>query len=276
MRCEDTTAHLADYLTDTLPDRELHALRAHMAECAACREGMAALDDTWQMLGSVPSEPVDSVAMRARFDAMLAGYQQGRGETSPTQVRDFVAVWWRSRLALQGLAAAMMLLIGVAIGRQLNPAATSPAASTPEAQLAALRREVGDMREMVSLSLLQHQSATDRLQGVAWTGRIDQPGQEVVAALLDTLMHDPNVNVRLATIDALERFADREVVRRGALQALPEQTSPLVQIALIDFAVETVGADSAGALRLLSEDTITDSAVRTHAARRLEQLGAKS
>jgi hypothetical protein len=276
MRCEDTTAHLADYLAGTLGDRELQAIREHMAGCAACRDEFAALDDTWQMLGTLPAEPADSAAMRARFDAVLAGYAQGRGERLSTRVRHFAGVWWRPRLALQGLAAAAVLMIGVAIGRQLDRPPAPPAASIPDSQLAALRHEIGEMREMVSLSLLQHQSATDRLQGVAWTGRVDQPGNEVVAALLDTLMHDPNVNVRLASIDALERFADRDVVRRGALKALPEQTSPLVQIALIDFAVESVGADSAGALRVLSENTATDADVRTHAARRLGQLGAKS
>jgi hypothetical protein len=70
------------------------------------------------------------------------------------------------------------------------------------------------LREMVSLSLMQQQSASDRLKGVSWTGQLDRPSGEVVAALLDALMHDPNVNVRLATIDALERFASREDVRR--------------------------------------------------------------
>jgi hypothetical protein len=247
-----------------------------MAGCAACREEIAGLDDTWTMLGRVPSEPIDSAALRARFDAALDGYRHGRGERQPALVRDLVAAWWRQRVTRQVFAAAAMLMIGVAIGRQLVPSAASPAASTPEAQLAALRREVGDMREMVSLSLMQHQSATDRLQGVAWTGRIDRPGHEVVTALLDTLLHDPNVNVRLASIDALKRFADSDAVRRKTLQALPEETSPLVQIALIDFAVENVGTDSAGTLRKLSEDAVTDVAVRAHAAKRLDQMEARS
>ena len=54
------------------------------------------------------------------------------------------------------------------------------------------------MREMLMLSLMQQQSATERLRGVSGSMQIDQPGTEIVRALLETFMHDPNVNVRLA------------------------------------------------------------------------------
>jgi HEAT repeat protein len=128
------------------------------------------------------------------------------------------------------------------------------------------------MRQMVTLSLMQQQSASERLKGVTWTGQIDQPGSEVVTALLDTLMHDPNVNVRLASVDALRRFAERESVRRGAADALPRQTSPLVQIALIDFLVDVGGRESSTTFRGLSQDPMLDQAVRERAAWALQQV----
>ena len=91
------------------------------------------------------------------------------------------------------------------------------------------------MREMVALSLLQQQgSAVERLRGVSFIQHIDAPSSTVLTALLDTLAHDPNPNVRLATIDALREFAGQEGVRTGLVQALRTQPSPLVQIALID------------------------------------------
>ena len=76
------------------------------------------------------------------------------------------------------------------------------------------------MRQMLMLSLMQQQSATERLRGVSGSVQIDQPGAEIVRALLETLMHDPNVNVRLACVDALRRFSEQDVVRRGTVQAL--------------------------------------------------------
>jgi hypothetical protein len=81
------------------------------------------------------------------------------------------------------------------------------------------------------------------------------------------------VNVRLAAIDALKPLAAREQVRRGAIDALPRQTSPLVQIALIDFIVEKSGREATDTLRQLSSDPMLDQAVRARAARGLQQIG---
>jgi HEAT repeat protein len=79
-------------------------------------------------------------------------------------------------------------------------------------------------------------------------------------------MHDPNVNVRLAAVDALRRFGERQVVRSGALQALNGQESPLVQVALIDFLVELQDKESIGTLQKLAQDGHVDETVRMRAA----------
>ena len=102
----------------------------------------------------------------------------------------------------------------------------------------------------------------------------DQPGNEVVSALIDTLMHDANVNVRLASIDALKRFAEREVVRSAAVRALDTQESPLVQMALIDFVVETQDREALEALRRLSRDDEANEAVRARASWGINHLEA--
>ena len=206
--------------------------------------------------------------MRARFDAAIAEHdgrldERFRLEAQPVA---YPARGWRAR-SLAPASAAAALLVGILVGRQM----TRPLLHDPE--ISALRQEVHDMREKITLSLMQQASASERLKGVTSTERMDQPGSEVVMALLDTLMHDPNVNVRLASVDALKRFAERDVVRRGAIDALPQQTSPLVQIALIDFLVEVNGRDSAGTLRRLSQDLMLDEVVRTRAARGLKQVG---
>jgi HEAT repeat protein len=156
----------------------------------------------------------------------------------------------------------------VALGRQ-----TAPRPPAADSQIAALRHELRDMRQMVTLSLLQQQSASERLKGVTWTQQIDQPGIEITTALLDVLMHDPNDNVRLRTIDALKQFAGLESVRHGAVEALPRQTSPLVQVALMDFVMEVTGRDAADAIRRLSSDPMVNEAVRARAAQALANMG---
>ena len=136
-----------------------------------------------------------------------------------------------------------------------------------------LRQELRDTRQMVTLSLLQQQSASERLKGVSSSSQLEQPGSEVVSALVETLRHDPNVNVRLASVDALRRFGGRDAVRRDVVAALPQQESPLVQIALIDFLLEAQGPEAASVLRRLADDMMLDKAVRDRAARGLRQVG---
>lgn len=270
MECQDATAHIADYLAGTLSAEELEAIRVHAAACAACRDGLTAAEETWQQLGRISPVAPDVPAMRTRFDAALARYVEEVGDPTSHAPRA-AARQVPQRIALAALAAAV-LVIGIAIGRQTS----APAAPRADTQIAALREELGEMRQMMSLSLLQQQSATARLQGVVSTAQIEDPHGEVIVALLDTLMYDPNANVRLATVDALKRFMDREPVKQRTLDALPRQTSPLVQIALIDFVVESAGVESAEALRTLSKDPKVADAVRTRAAQRLRQLGARS
>src|SRR6266542_2243037 len=60
-------------------------------------------------------------------------------------------------------------------------------------------------------------------------------------------LHDPNVNVRLASVDALKRFSMQADVRLGTLRALTEASSPMLQVAIIDFMVETRDTGAVGA-----------------------------
>ena len=210
-----------------------------------------ALDTTWRMLGAIQAPAPDSDRMRARFDAVIDAVEM----TRPTRHTPYI---------LQGLAAAALVLIGIGIGRYTTGTSS---------EMTAMRSEMHDLREMVSLSLMQQQSASERIRGVTWTGQLDRPSSEIVSALLDALMHDQNVNVRLATIDALERFASRDDVRRGTIEAIERQPSPLVQIALIDFMVKTNERESAATLRRLAQDPQVNDAVRARAAWGLQQLG---
>jgi hypothetical protein len=228
------------------------------------------LEATWRMLGAIDAPAPDSDRMRVRLGAVVDAVEQAE-PPAPRRWFFHQSPGGRTRFyALQGLAAAAIFLVGIAIGRFATPAAT-PADSA--AEIAAVRSEMRELREMVSLSLMQQQSASDRLKGVTWTGQLDRPSGEVVSALLDALMHDPNVNVRLATIDALERFASRDDVRRAAIEAVTRQVSPLVQIALIDFLVKTNERQSAPTLRRLTQDPRVNDAVRSRAAWGLQQLG---
>lgn len=264
MRCAEVRERFADGLAGTLDARTAEALRDHLSTCAECQAEVAGLDALWTALDRVAVPMVPSSRMRERFSTMVAAeraLEEGRPASRPAGRR----AWTLSSLSggpfVQMALAASMLLVGVLIGRGWPAAQPVP----PQAEIAEVRSELRDMRQMLTLSLLQQQSATERLRGVNWTAQIDRPGNEVVTALLDTLLHDPNVNVRLAAIDALRRFSDRAEVRSGAREAVHDRAAPLLQVAAIDFMVETRDPEAPALFRQLAADTTVDEAVRGRA-----------
>ena len=132
------------------------------------------------------------------------------------------------------------------------------------------------MRQLVALSLMQQQSAGDRLRGVSWSYQVEPSDTEVLDALVTAVNHDPNVNVRLAAVDALRPFtgspSTHVTARNAVVQALPKQTAPIVQVALIDFLAELKERNAAPELRRLVSDPDIDSGVRKRAEWALERM----
>ena len=275
MECEQIRQRLADPLTGGADPADDPAVREHLARCEACRQEAVSIEQVWSDLDRIPAPAADSAAMRARFASMLEGYEHGRDGANASarwdRMNGWLARWWPRQPLVQLAAAAAVLVLGVVAGRAGR---TVPA--PPAEDIASIRSELREMRQMVSLSLMQQQSASDRLKGVTWSSTLEQPGGEVVSALLDTLLHDPNVNVRLASIDALARFADQQQVRQGAVDALQSASSPMVQIALIDFVVGARETGSIETLKKLAADPSLNEMVRTRASRGLDRFGAKS
>jgi hypothetical protein len=167
---------------------------------------------------------------------------------------------WNLRPALRWAQAgwvAALLLVGFLLGRYLPG---------PE------REELRAMRELLTLSLLNQQSASERLAGVSWSRNLQQPDAKVLGALVQALESDPDVNVRLAAVDALSRYSTQSLVKDQLVNALGRQTSPMVQIALIDLLVELGEKRSADTLRRLANDEKTNQYVRQRAEWGLKQV----
>ncbi len=57
--------------------------------------------------------------------------------------------------------------------------------------------------------------------------------RQIIEVLINILHDDSNVNVKIATIDALLKFPQNELIRTNLIQALGNEKTPLVQIKLI-------------------------------------------
>lgn len=257
MTCDEMPQYLADYLTGTLPPAVQPMFAAHLGTCAACREQAAEAQAVWKQLGALPV-PEPGPQVRERFYEMLAAES-----TAPSRIRfrDWLEQWVPLRQALQ-FGGALALGVACWIGGS-HFAAPKQTEQTP--QVVELRKEVDQMRQLVALSLLQQQSASDRMRGVNWSYRVDSDDTEVVKALLRTVDQDANVNVRLAAVDALQKFSGVDLVRQNLTQSLPKQDSPLVQIAIIDMLAQLRSRGAVSTLEKLSKDQSADPMVRQRA-----------
>lgn len=266
MACDEMTTLLPDLWAGTLSAGDRHTLEAHLATCAACRAEADELGRLWQRLGDVAEAgEAPSRSMRSTFAATLAAYAAGRDElgTRPPLVVPSARPAWVPWLG--AVAAAALLGVAFLGGLLVNRQQEAPAVQ-------ALHREVQTMRQMLALSLLQQQSANERLRGLSVSVQLDRPNETVLAALVATLTTDPNVNVRLSAVDALRAFANEAQVRDGLIEAVGHQESPLVQIALIDALAEIGEPRAPGVLRTLAGDDQADQAVRTRATEVLKQI----
>ncbi len=275
MSCEQLKSSFPEYWDGTLPLEERRALEAHFASCESCRREALELRDAWQALEGLPEEE-PSPMLRQRFDAMLEGWQVRERPVRPPRMyatSDRLR-WWPSPFVWSAgalAAAALLLAVGFLLGRD----ASSSASRT---EIAELRSELHGMRQMVAISLLHQESVTERLRGVSWSNQLDAPDAEIVNTLLDTLLHDANVNVRLAAIDALRQFAQttpdpqNRPLRAALVQSISAQSSPLVQIELIDTMVQLREREAVRVLRALADDTTLNRAVRQRATWGVRQL----
>jgi hypothetical protein len=242
MNCEEAREFMATAWKEELEQLDdAPEFQHHLETCAECSAEMTALGGLWVRLADLPV-PEPSLALHTRWHATLASLIPERRS----------GVFWQ--LAFFALAC---LVIGVLVGANL-----------PRRN----NEEIAKLRDMVTLTLLQQQSAAERLRGVDYTGSMQTMEPEVVSALIQAVSHDANVNVRLAAVDALSKVATHRAVLESLTRSLPRQDSPMVQAEVIDYLVNAHDRDAIGTLRQLAAQPNVNPVVleRTHYA--LQQL----
>ena len=135
-----------------------------------------------------------------------------------------------------------------------------------------LTQQVGELKEMMMLSLLEKESASERLRAVSLTNDMNEVSEKVTAALFQTLNHDPNVNVRLAALEALKPYVRQSDVREGMIRSISQQDSPLVQIMLAEVMVAIQEKKSVGELQKILDNDRTPTDVKSKIKKSIEVL----
>lgn len=234
MNCVHIKELLTDYLNQELSQAERIQFEAHLAVCPDCQVELELNLAMLKFFEEQPVPPADPQVLLA-FDKMLSNYGQRKKESIWLKIRRNITVLkWplSSRTLAFGFS---MICTGLILGFILFKG-QRPENSKSE-EITALSLKIEQMQQTMLLTLLDNELATQRLRGVSYTKSLTNVKDPVVTALLTTLNNDPNVNVRIATLEALVQLGDNAKVREGLVRSLTQQESPLVQIALADAMV---------------------------------------
>ncbi|MEN0004359.1 MAG: HEAT repeat domain-containing protein [Bacteroidota bacterium] len=223
------------------------------------------LDDLYeldqQLEQALYTQPQQS--MRLDFHQMLEAEKIKLEQAPP--MRQLWSTIWRKPMYQWGVAA-LLVLGGIGIGQLWQ------AAPAEDTEIAQLSNQLQDMQEMMMLTLLEQKSTSKRLQAVSLTQNMDEASSKVTEALLFTLQNDRNVNVRLATLDALLPYTEDPNVRKGLVEAIAFQDSPLVQMAMAEIMVSLQEKSSIQPLQEIIDRETTPDEVKVNLKKNLEIL----
>ncbi len=253
---------LPEYIAGTLPAAEAAEVKQHLALCPACAAAHAEMLQLEEAFGAVqPLQP--NQKLKAAVFAMIDEEKQ---TLKPKQGRQVAFFSWQnlSRVA----AGVVLVLAGYWLGSRNQPAA--PAAS---GEVAEMKQELGEIKEMLLMANLKAQYPSERIQAVSQVEAYQQVDARLIEALVTTLNTDESPNVRLAAANALQKFAgENTTVRAELVRSLEYQTEPIVQIALINMMVELEEKSAINKLRSLIKKEGTLPEVKKQAELGIEVL----
>jgi hypothetical protein len=267
--------HLPDYLGGAISKSERSAIERHLKTCKSCNAEYTALANVWTELGRLPDEKPNS-QMRERFYAELELQKSAQELHVAPEIRwldrlNRLVEWlWPKQPAVQFGIALVCLLVGYVIGFRIDGGGNGS-----NGDVALLRTEVVNMQRLVMLSLLKTESASERIRGANWTERISRPDPEVFSALFESINYDPVVNVRLAALEALSKYYDEAEVKRGIVGSLLRQTSPLVQLALVQVISTVHDAEGIAVFKELLKNKDLNKTVREQVEKHIREMGSE-
>lgn len=259
MKCDQEA--ITHWLNNQMTIAERKEFELHLSGCSDCREALSIAEIVTGKLQQIEI-PEPSPNMEICFQAMLGDYKKSV-ERKETRWKLFWTDLYEKltmKPAFQLGYSLVLLLVGVGVTYLvLNPGSKD----NNKVEITKLSSQVQEMKQLMMLSLLENPSATERLKAVSYTEEINTAGEQVIEALLTTLNEDPNVNVRLVTLEALTKYSSNAVVREGLVQSIIKQESPLMQSALADVMMKLQEKKSIAPFRKLLQDNRISDPIKT-------------
>ncbi len=268
MNCKHIKALIIEYADGMLSKEDAHAVEEHLSSCKEC---LAEYENMKSMLLKLDNFETKNPSpdLKKNFDNMISSYTLGMNNTKVSwhdRIGDWLGSWWPRRPMVQFITTMAVLIIGLVTGFSINEKTGS------NKEMVQIKSDMNNLQRVVMKSLLDQSSAADRISGLSMSGRLKNTNREFYSTLLLLLNSDPNVNVRLAAVNALSNFAENDYVKHELVISLGLQSSPLVQISLIDLLASIKETDSSSTLIRMINNPDVNSHVKERARKALKQF----
>lgn len=233
MKCEEVDKMIVDYLDLKLEDNTRQEIEKHLETCERCIDELKYTQAVLKLLSKDEMEYPDE-SLKINFYQMLHS-EIRKNEARKVMSNTLAVVPWYNIGKYRVTAAAAILIFGTFIGMFIHSIFSS---SYPANEISQLKTEVSDLRRTAMFTMLKEESSSDRLQAVTYAEGLDNPGENVINVLVETLNNDKNVNVRMAAAYALSKFANQPEVTDSLVKSLSLQTEPMLQVTLINILAE--------------------------------------
>lgn len=247
---------LIAYALGDLSEAEAQEMAALIRQSPDLQAELAELQLVLGELDKAPKmEP--SPESRDQFYQFLA--LEARQQDEKTGSQSTLAVW-------RAAAAVALLVIGTAFGLFYT------SYQQQQAQIGQLSAQVVETRKLLLLAMMEDASASERIKAMNVSTRDFEEDQRIVAALIDRLQRDVNENVRLKAAESLADFVLVRGVTEAMIESLETESSPEVQIMLIESLVNGQRREALPSLQRMLDREDVPKVVRDLAAHGVETM----
>jgi len=192
----------------------------------------------------MPSDKLDANFYQMLFSAQSALHettQQQNEYSSPEKKRalsliDTVKSWLMPKHIAQFATLTLVFVLGLNVNQ-------APNNDINNATYSGLQQDISSLTTVLAMSMLQKDSASERLSGVAYSRQTDLSNPLLVEQLIALLARDKSTSVRLAIINSLSQLKSFASAELQLLTLAIQEKNLLVQIELCRLLLNYGSAD---------------------------------
>ncbi|EDP70748.1 anti-ECFsigma factor, ChrR [Flavobacteriales bacterium ALC-1] len=261
MNCKEIKHLITDYHDNNLDQTTKILVEEHIENCLTCTQIYQEFIHLIDIINQVQEELPDK-DLELNFENILAKEKLAFKTSKSTVLKPKSKVL---RSMLQVAATILLMISCYLLGNYKDNVSKAK-------EIATLKQEKTEMQTIATLSLMENESASKRLQAVSYAKAITKPDSKILKVLIIKMNNDKYTNVRLAAANALAKFAENTKVRQALVKALETEENANMQIELIQILVDIEEKRAIPTMKKLLQNTETPTYVKDQINSELKQI----